>query len=204
MARSLELSLGKKIFAVRLERVGREKLYGDIEIEAFDDEGNEAFLQILDADGRTLIDTGGTSLAVVDEDGNSVDRKELTAIDSDGEKIEPVESSFKQTNKLKPATAEDYLCHAVKSVYYLAPADGASLDLPDGVVKGEKIYAFDFSYRGGLGFDRAFLVGNGKDAFLVVGVETSINFVKLNQPSILDTTEEEGELAGDELDFDLM
>ena len=63
MARSLVTSLldGQE-FPVSLVKVDRDKLYGSIEIEAFDEKGNAAELKVLAADGKTLIDKGGTAL----------------------------------------------------------------------------------------------------------------------------------------------
>src|SRR5215510_1212280 len=202
MARQLVLSLDGEEFAVNMQKVDRERLYGDIEIEAFDEEGNEAFLQILDADGKTLIDTGGTSLATLDEDGNSIDRKNLIPITSDGVEIQPVPSSFSRPNVLYEATIDEYLSHTVKSVYLLTPPEGSNLDLLKDVHSGDAIYKFDFSYRGGLDYDTAFLVGNEKNVFMIVGVNTTLQFVKLNQPSVLEPVEEQ-EISGEEIEFDL-
>ncbi len=203
MARALILSLDGQEFPVQMQKVDRERLYGDIEIEAFDENGNEAFLQILDADGKTLIDTGGTALATLDEDGNSVDRKKLIPITSDGEEIEPVPSSFGKPNVIHSATMEEYLSHVVKSVYILEPPEDSDIDLLEDVLSGDNIYKFDFSYRGGLEYDTAFLIGSGKNVFMIIGVNTTLQFVKLNQASILDTVEEQ-EISGDEIDFDLL
>ena len=202
MARQLVLSLDGEEFPVNLQKIDRERLYGDIEIEAFDEEGNEAFLQILDSDGKTLIDTGGTSLATMDEDGNSVDRKKLIPITSEGEEVEPVPSSFSAPNLLYEATIDEYLSHTVKSVYVLTPPEGTNFDLLEDVLSGDSIYKFDFSYRGGLEYDTAFLVGNEKTVFMIIGTGTTLQFVKLNQPSVLEPIEEQ-EISGEEIEFDL-
>jgi len=203
MPRALVLSLDGQEFPVQMQKVDRERLYGDVEIEAFDENGNEAFLQILDADGKTLIDTGGTALATLDEDGNSVDRKKLIPITSEGEEVEPVPSSFGAPNIIHSATIEEYLAHVVKSVYILEPPEDSDIDLLEEVLSGDKIYKFDFSYRGGLEYDTAFLIGSGKTVFMIIGVKTTLQFVKLNQASVLDSVEEQ-EISGEELDFDLL
>ncbi len=202
MARALVLSLDGEEFPVHMQKIDREKLYGNIEIEAFDEEGKQASLQILDVDGKTLIDTGGTSLAVLDEEGNSVDRKKLIPITSEGEEVEPVPSSFSKPNLLSEATIDEYLAHTVKTVYLLTPPEGSNLDLLKDVLSGEAIYKFDFSYRGGLEYDTAYLVGNEKNVFMIVGVNTTLQFVKLNQPSVLEPVEEQ-EISGEEIEFDL-
>ena len=202
MPRALVLSLDGEEFPVQLQKVDRERLYGNIEIEAFDEDGNEAFLQILDADGKTLIATGGTSLATMDEHGNSVDRRKLIPITSDGEEIEPIPSSFSAPNVLYEASIDEYLSHTVKSVYILNPPEGTNFDLLEDVLSGDAIYKFDFSYRGGLEYDTAFLIGNEKIVFMIIGNAASLQFVKLNQPSVLEPVEEQ-EISGEEIEFDL-
>lgn len=201
MARPLVLSLDGQEIPVSIVKVDREKLYGDVEIEAFDERGNPATLKVLAPDGKTLIDKGGTALATVDEDGDSIDRSELVVVDTEGEKIEPVPSSFNQTNVLAAAAAEDYLSQIVKSVYLLEPAEGSDLEyLKDHLSTGQ-IYSFPFSYRGGIEYDSAFVLGNGDDAFMVVGKPAALQFVRLNQAATLDTAEEE-EISADEISFE--
>jgi len=203
MAKPLILSLDGNEFSVSLVKIDRERLYGAIEIEAFDEKGNEASLKVLAADGQTLIDKGGTSLTTVSEDGASVSRTELTAVDMDGEEIEQVPSSFAQPNVLSQATNEDYLAQIVKSVYLLQPFEGEKLDFLHDHLAGSKIYTFPFSYRGGVDYDSAFLVGGKTDAFMIVGKRAELQFVKLNQSAVLDSVEEE-EISADDLDFDLL
>jgi hypothetical protein len=202
MARALVLSLDGQEFAVNMQKVDRERLYGNAEIEAFDEDGNAAFLQILDADGKTLIDTGGTSLAVLDENGNSVDRKKLIPITSEGEEVEPVPSSFSAPNLLYEATIDEYLSHTVKSVYVLTPPEGVDFSPIEDYLSGDQILKFDFSYRGGIEYDTAFLIGSGKNVFLIIGNNTTMQFVTLNQASVLEPVEEQ-EISGEDIEFDL-
>jgi hypothetical protein len=202
MARALVLSLDGEDLPVHMQKVDREKLYGNIEIEAFDDAGNKAYLQILDADGKTLLDTGGTALATLDELGNSVDRKKLIPITTEGEEIEPVPSSFSAPNPLYKSTIEEYLSHTIKSVYVLTPVEGSNFGHLKDALSGDAIYKFDFSYRGGIEYDTAFLVATEKAVFMLIGNNTTLQFVKLNQPSVLEPIEEQ-EISGEEIEFDL-
>ncbi len=203
MARPLVLSLDGQEFQVTLVKIDREKLYGKIDIEAFDDKGREANLRVLAADGKTLIDKGGTALATITDKGDSIDRAELVPVNADGEKIEQVQSSFIQTNILEPATVEDYFLQIVKSVYIIGPYENAKIsDLYDQLSTGQ-IYTFPFSWRGGVEHDNAFLIGAGDEAFMVVGKKAEFQFIKLNQAAVLENTEEE-EISADDLDFDLM
>lgn len=202
MARALVLSLDGEDFPVHLQKIDREKLYGNIAIEAFDDAGNKANLQILDADGKTLLDTGGTALASVDEEGNSVDRKKLIPVTPEGEEVKPVPSSFGAPNPLFKSTIEEYLSHTIKSVYVLTPPEGSNFGLLREALSGDTIYKFDFSYRGGLEYDTAFLLANEKAVFMLIGNNTTLQFVKLNQSSVLEPIEEQ-EISGEEIEFDL-
>ncbi|MFN6962916.1 MAG: hypothetical protein ACK4S4_04030 [Pyrinomonadaceae bacterium] len=201
MARPLILSLDGQEFPVYIEKIDRDRLYGSVEVEAFDEKGNPAAIKVLAPDGRTLIDKGGTALTVVDEDGDSLGRSELKAVDDNGEPIEPVPSSFGRTNVLQRAEVDDYLAQIVKSVYAVRPADDVPLEyLHDHLAAGE-MYTFPFSYRGGLEYDSGFVVGSGEDAFLVVGKPAALQFVKLNQAAVLDSIEE-AEISADEIDFE--
>lgn len=203
MARPLVLSLDGQEFQVTLVKIDREKLYGKIDIEAFDEKGRDASLRVLAADGKTLIDKGGTALATITDKGDSIDRNDLVPVNLDGEMIEQVQSSFIQANILEPATVEDYFLQIVKSVYILGPYETAKIsDLYDQLSTGQ-IYTFPFSWRGGVEYDNAFLIGAGGEAFMVVGKKAEFQFIKLNQAAVLENTEEE-EISADDLDFDLM
>lgn len=204
MARPLVLSLDGEEFAVSIRKIDREQIYGTIEIEAFDEKGNPAELLVLAADGKTLLDVGGTALATLDEKGNSIERNTLKAVNLEGKELETVESSFNKPNKLKKAAVEDYLSQVVKSIYVVDPfeEDGNIKYLLDHLAGG-LIYTFPFSYRGGTEYDNAFVIGNDGKAFMIIGKEARFQFAKLNQAARLDAFEEE-EISGDDIDFDLM
>lgn len=204
MARPLVLSLDGEEFAVSIKKIDRASIYGSIEIEAFDEKGNPAQLLVLAADGKTLLDVGGTALTTLDEKGNSVERNTLKAVNLDGKELETVESSFNKPNSLKKAAVEDYLSQVVKSIYVVDAfdEDGNINYLLDHLASG-LIYTFPFSYRGGTEYDNAFVIGNDGDAFMIIGKEARFSFARLNQAARLDAFEEE-EISGDDIDFDLM
>ena len=203
MARELVLSLDGQEYPVTLIKIDREKLYGKVDIEAFDEKGREASLRVLAADRKTLIAKGGTALATVSDKGDSVDRNDLVPVDADGEKIEQVPSSFGQINVLKPATIEDYFLQIVKTVYLLQPHEESDIGLLKDQLSTNEMYSFPFSYRGGVENDNAFVIGAGDEAFMVIGKQAAFEFIKLNQAAVLESTEEE-EISADDLDFDLM
>ena len=203
MPRELVLSLDGREFPVTLIKIDRDKLYGSIEVEAFDEKGREASLRVLAADGKTLIDKGGTALATVNEKGTSVDRSSLSAVDADGDMIEPVPSSFNEPNVLKKADIEDYLSQMYKSVYLIQPPEDGDIKYLLDHLDGDQIYTFPFSWRGGLDYDTAYVLGSGDDAFMVVGKPAEFEFLKLNQAVVLDSVEEQ-EISADDIDFDLL
>ena len=203
MPRPLVLSLDGQEMPLQLEKIDREKLYGALEIEAFDENGDEVFLRVLAADGKTVIDKGGTALATLNEEGDSVDRSSLRPVSADGEESEPVPSSFDTVNILSLTDAEDYLSHNVKSVYVLDTEDDSDLDYLKSHLAGDNIYKFKFSYRSGPEYDEAFLIGNKQGIFMIVGTPANLPFVKLNQPTVIEPVEEE-EISAEEIDFDLL
>lgn len=202
MPRELKLELDGVEYSLSIEKIDREKLYGRVEVEAFDEKGREAELLVLAADGKTLIGKGGTALETLNEKGDSIDRSELLPIDSDGGPIEEVESSFVRTNKLEPAEIDEYLTHIVRSVYLAVPYEDSDISgLADALSDG-RLYKFPFSWSGGVEYDAAFLIGTGNDVFVAVGKQVELQFVKLNQAATLDVDEEE--ITADDLDFEFL
>jgi hypothetical protein len=203
MPRPLVLSLDGEEFSVGLFKIDRSDLYGEVKIEAFDEKGNPATIKVLAADGNTLIDKGGTALEMVDKNGNSLDRGQINTVSIEGKELKQVESSFSHVNAISEAGIDDYLSLIVKSVYWIQPNEGESVDLLLQNLKDGRIYSFPFSYRDGIESDEAYLVGNGKDAFMVIGHQATLEFVKFNQTTTLDSTEEQ-EISADDIDFDLL
>jgi hypothetical protein len=66
------------------------------------------------------------------------------------------------------------------------------------------MYIFPFSYRGGLDYDSAYIVGDEKnDAFMIVGKDGDLEYVKLNQTGVLSSNEEQ-DISADDISFDLL
>lgn len=202
MARNLVLSLDGEEFEVELRRIDREELYGTVEIEAFDEKGAPAEVKVLAADGKTVIDKGGTALSLLDEDGNSITRTRLKPVDLDGNPIEPVPSSFDSVNALRSATVDDYLGLIVRSVYLLSKPEEDDRDTFDSLSNG-KMYTFPFSYRGGVEHDTAMIVSNREGVFMSIGKPGNYEYLKLNQATNLDAIEEE-EISAEDISFDLL
>jgi hypothetical protein len=69
---------------------------------------------------------------------------------------------------------------------------------------GEAIFTFDFSWRGGVDYDKAFVLGADNEAFMVVGKQAEFKFLRLNQATTLLDSTSEDEISVEDLDFDLI
>jgi len=207
MARTLDFSFSGNISACSISKVDRRKLYGYIESEVLDGADRRCTLATLASDGRTLIPAGGVALASFSPDGRWLDKSELTAVDLEQSPIEPVESSFSAPIDLtEKVTIEDYLSHNIRAVYELNAEEGIDEALLGELKKGT-IFKFDFSYRGGLTADTAFML-EGKDGtvWMAVGSPTKIEFVTYEQVGFAVAPEEDGdtEEEDDGMDFGMM
>lgn len=204
MAKPLVFQLGESEASFAMTKVDRSKLYGFKEIEALDESDQKCVLATLAGDGCTLIGRGGTGLGWLDADGSWCDKSQLTPIDKDGSKIEPVPSSFAAPIKLfDTATVEEYLEHNIRLVYAM-DALGESDDLMNELNRG-MIFRFAYSYRGGLEADTAFLLTNQiGEVMMVVGTHTQVEFIGMAAPA--GTVDESGRLDDDAdlMDFDMI
>lgn len=198
MARSLTFSIPKKKarFSAAITKVDRSKLYGDVDVEAFDESGERLELVSIASDGKTLFGKGGVAFATMNQDGEFVEKSELIPIDEDGEAIDASESSFVGEIELtETATVEDYLSHQVKSVYVLD--DTEDPEALKSILADGTIYTFPFSYRKGIIVDTAFLLSNEDgDPFMILTTPTDIQFLSFDDNAGID--EEEDEDSGDD------
>ena len=206
MARALTFQFSGTEFPVEMQKVDRSKLYGTVDVEPLDDQGRRCTLATLASDGRTLIGKGGTALAVLSLDGKWTEKSALTPVDVQGEKIEPVPSSFAAPVAVEAtATIDEYLSYHVRSAYQLELPEEAGGLLE--ALKTGTIYTFPYSYRGGLEYDTAFLLCNPENVpFMLVGTPAVVEFVGLAQEGGLAEAEEESEddEGDDDLDFSMM
>jgi hypothetical protein len=209
MAKPLVFQLGESQFSFVMNKVDRSKLYGSKEVQALDEANQVCELATLAGDGCTLIGRGGTGLGWLDADGGWCEKSQLIPVDKDGNRIEPVQSSFGSTIKLfDVATEDEYLEHNIRLVYALEleQPEGEAVDgqLQDELQKGT-IFKFPYSFRGGLEADTAFLLTNeAGEIMMAVGSLTKIEFIGMSAPAAIveeDGTEEE---EGDLMDFDMI
>ena len=188
MARKLSFSVPKleKDFTVALTKVDRKKIYGDVTIDAFNEDGEKCEIVSIASDGQTLFGKGGIAFAVRNQDGEFVKKSELIPITEDGEAIEEVESSFDEPiDVVETATVEDYLSHQVKSVYILDEVE--NFDVLKELLKDGDIYKFPFSYRKGIIVDTAFLLSNTEGTpFMIITTPSDFHYLAFKDSSPLD------------------
>src|SRR5262249_7220110 len=149
MPKPLILQHQGKTLALSLEKVDRDRLYGYVDTEVLDEQGRRCELATLNADGKTLIGRGGTAVVTLSPTGQWCERSSLKAVDVTGCAITPVKSSFEAPVLLdKTATVDDYLTHNIQYIYQLNIEGDAAALLAE--LGAGTIYAFPFSYRGGL------------------------------------------------------
>ena len=198
MPRSLVFQFGDRDYSFQMAKVDRSKLYGYKQLKVLNETDTECELATLAGDGRTLVGRGGTGLGWVDVDGQWHEKDELKPVDTDGEEITPVPSSFSAPIKLfDTATTEDYLECNIRLIYAMESQTNDIADIMDELKRGT-IFKFDYSYRGGLEADVAFLLLNQDDELMmVVGDRTRIEFLGLQtQVTVEDEDDTEQDDSG--------
>ncbi len=203
MAKPLVFQLGDCDIAFSLNKVDRSKLYGFKEVQALDDSNHVCELATLAGDGRTLIGRGGTGLGWLDADGSWRQKTQLVPVDTEGNQIQPVASSFGAPIKLfETATVEEYLEHNIRLVYALE-SESDLTDLMEELNRGT-IFKFDYSYRGGLEADAAFILNNDAgQPMMAVGSPTKVEFVGMATQAAAAEEEEDAEDI-EMMDFDMI
>ena len=168
MGREVVLRRGESLSSFAFASVKREKLYGRKKRLVVDQEDQPCTQALLMRDGSALVPPGGTSSLYIDDDFNVVERKELVAVDEDGELLVAVPSTLGVEQELKgPVSAEYLLDHEVNSVYQLEPSE-IEPELEAALEAGD-IFEAPFSYRGGTNTSTLFLLKNGEGYFGLIG-----------------------------------
>ena len=208
MPRSLAFSFKDATFDAQIIKVDRTHLYGSVSVETATMDGERCDVATLAVDGKTLIPTGGTAMGYVNPDGEWVERDELQPVDLSGEPVDEVESSFDAPIALDTeCDADVFLEHSVRLVYRLK----TDTELPKAIIKklqAGTIYQFGFSYRGGVGYDPAFVLADNDDnIWMMVTTPNDIQSVGLEQAAICygesldeDTEDEDA----DTIDFNML
>lgn len=205
MPRSLKFKYGSDEFDLELNKVDRSKLYGSVDLETRDHEGNRCSLATLANDGKTLIPYGGTAFGYVNDDGEWLERSELSPVDLSGEPLEVLPSSFDLTIELNvKSPIDEFLNHSMRLCYALRSEQEINKDLLKSLCQGD-IYRFEFLYREGVGADPAFVMATeDSQIWMMVGRSTSIDFVGLDQAAVSFVDDDSEVEEADEFDFEML
>jgi hypothetical protein len=204
MARSLSFVYEGQPFACAIDKVDRAALYGSVDVETHDANGLRCETATLANDGRTLIPSGGTAFGYVRTDGQWIERADLKPVDAYGRLVNQISSSFDGVIELDTKTSpERFLDHAIRSAYALDPVAGVPGALSAALASGA-IFKFDFSYRGGISADPAFLMqGADGTVWMLVGDEMNVSYLTFNQAAPL-ADDDDAAADSDDLDFEMM
>lgn len=199
MAKALRFALGGGTFDAVPVKFERRKLYGWIDVVATDEHGGVCVSAQLAPGGTLIVPPGGVKPAMLDHSGCWLEKSELVPVDAEGKTPAQVPSSFDAPIVLETkAEEEEFLDHTWKAVY--------QLDCPElAAAVGKSIYAFPFSYRGGLSQDDGYLLTSGSTLFLFTGERSEFEMIGVAEEGVLDDAgEENASDEEEELDFSMM
>ncbi len=200
MAKPIQFTGAGISCTAQIEKVDRDKVYGWVNTQVFDDKGAACVTASLLDDGKTLIPAGGFALKLLASDGNEMARKDLVAKNASGELLEQIPSVFDRPITLRPnATMEDYLDLQVKVVYQLTIETGKDELM---AALATQFLSFDFNYRAGYEVDTGYLIAADNQIFAVIGKPAVFEFIKLETPPVMDA-EDTGE-DEESLDFGML
>ncbi len=204
MPRALKFKYGDSEFECELNKIDRRKLYGSVDVETRDIDGNRCSLASLANDGKTLIPYGGTAMGYISSDGEWVERGDLKPVDLSGNELPLLSSSFETTIELKKtATLEEFLNYSSRLVYLMGTDEEFAPELGQKLTDG-KIFRFEFLYREGISADPAFLLGTPDGLiWMMVGKPSAIEYVGLDQAAVCFAGDEDDEEA-EEFDFEML
>lgn len=206
MAKPLVFQWDDRLLSFNMAKVDRSKLYGFKESEVLDDQGGRCDLATLAQDGQTIIGRGGAALGTLTVDGHWIDKSQLRPVDTAGQTIQPVVSSFAAPVPLvDKASAEDYLDCAIRAIYVMETTD--DIEPLRAELQGGAIYRFPYSFRGGLEPDAGYLLANSEGKiFCAIGKPAKVEFLGLAQAAAAveeeETDSDDGDADG--MDFSMM
>jgi hypothetical protein len=199
MSKALTFTLGGKSFSLTPEKLDRKKIYGWQEKLVFDDEGKECTPAYTDDTGTLVMPKGGVGLGIISPEGEWVERSSLKAQTLDGGDAALIPSSYDAPNALsKTVSSEEFLDYTITAAYQL-DGDGAFC-----AAIGDAIYTFEYIYRDGYETTTAFVLQNSGAVFLLLGYETGIEMLDLDQTAEIDAEDENTDEDEEAIDFTMM
>lgn len=179
-------------------KLDRHKLYGRRQRVVLDPRGETCERARLTDDGAILVRSGMSAQAYFDERGHWVPNSELVGLSPDGNPVERIGSTLGVEVEAREASPEEVLDLNVRAVYMLAPEDvDAALTA---ALEAGKMFAFNYSYRGGYNVETGVIVHNKNGLFAMIGTAGESEWCKLEQLPI-ETFEDDDD--DDDLDFEM-
>jgi hypothetical protein len=203
MAKNLKFNLAGKAFEAGITKVDRDKVYGYVEEIITDLNGNPCATASLLDDGVTLILSGATSLKIVNEHIQEVDKKALKTVYMDGSDAVLVPSSFDHEIELQEAVMEDLFNLEVSSVYQLMWDDTLGKDEMLKALESNRLFRFIFNYRADYEGADAILLGSQNELFILTGRLLSFDYLE-NKPMVINQDQLDITIEDDDMDFGML
>lgn len=180
MTRTIEISHKGCSSRFALVPIDRKRLHGFKRRIALDENGEECASAHLTRDGRFLLSAGCTAALYVNEDGDTVNRNDLAAIDMEGKPLPTLPATTGRSQAIEGLIAlDDFLGHVVTRVYAL---EAETLDQAfDSALRAGAIFRTSFRPRPTYTETPAFLLTNEHGIFLVQAEPCNFDFVGMEQ-----------------------
>jgi hypothetical protein len=202
MAKNLNFSIGKKTFSAAITKVDRDKVYGFLEEQVLDKNGDLCITGNLMDDGQTLILSGATALKTVTENNTEADKKTLKTVYMDGKDALLVPSSYDAEIALQKSCMDDLFNLEVSTVYQLTWEDAGAKSAMLKELEGDALYRFVFNYRADYEGADALVLSAQNEIFVLTG--RMLEFEYLENKTAIPVIEEDTSEQEEEMDFGML
>lgn len=203
MGRNLNFCIGAKTFSAAITKIDRDKVYGFIEEQVLDKNGNPCLTGNLLDDGQTLILAGATALKTVTGSNTEVDKKNLKTVYMDGKDAVLVPSSYDADVPLVKSGMDDLFNLEVSTVYHLTWDDAAAKSSMLKELEDGNIFRFVFNYRADYEGADALVLSAQNEVFVLTGRLLEFEYIEnKNVVPIIDA--ESPALEEEEMDFGML
>ena len=202
MAKNLTFSINKTNYSAGITKVDRDKVYGFVEEQVLDKNGNLCSTGALLDDGQTLVLTGATAMKTVTDNNEEVDKKALKAVYMDGKDAILVPSSYEGTIELAKATIDDLFNLEVNSIYQLTWEDASAKSSMLKELENDNLFSFVFNYRADYEGADAILLSAQNEVFILTG--RILEFEYLENKTAAPIVELESAEHEEEVDFGML
>jgi hypothetical protein len=202
MAKNLNFILQKTTFSAAITKVDRDKVYGFVQEQALDNQGEACLTANLLDDGQTLVLPGATALKTVIDAYTEVDKKLLKTVYMDGSDAVLVPSSYDAPIVLQDAGINALFNLEVSTVYLLSFDDAAVKASMLNHFTQHEVYRFVFNYRADYEGADALVLAAQNEIFVLTGRMLEFEFLK--NTTLLPAIEQDAEAEDETMDFGML